>query len=450
MRLDRFLAKSRIIDLQSEDFKSAISELVDLCPIDESVEMEKSVILRELISREKKMTTCLGNDIAMPHMRVPMKRSYIFAIGRCRAGLEFDGQVEYKELRLIFLLLAGEGEKSYLKILASLARIFQDKVLVDKLVSARNLKELREEVTVAFGGTPSKTAKRGSKFNKLVIREMVKIAHGVKCSALVIFGETMEGPLELGEAIRDFKTVLVTSTAAEVSDHEDVDEVLSVPSFSSTRLSQLRSAILIGLTRGVFKYNDRLCCLGGKPRSNQFDSIVIVDVEREFQSVFTKQADMLPSSVKPEVVERVLAISMEMAVEGREGKPIGTLFVIGDTDRVRPFTKPLILNPFYGYKLEDRNILNPFMDETVKELSLMDGAFLIRGDGVLDTAGALIHAPEYNHQLPGGLGARHAAGAAISMATDCISLVISSSGQITLFRRGEMLPLMGKQGALGM
>ena len=50
---------------------------------------------------------------------------------------------------------------------------------------------------------------------------------------------------------------------------------------------------------------------------------------------------------------------------------------------------PLILNPFYGYKDEDRNILNPFMDETVKELSSIDGAFIIRGDGVLVFAGSI-------------------------------------------------------------
>ena len=104
MRLDRFLAKSRIIDLQSKDYKGAITELVDLCPIDESVDAEKSTILRELISREKKMTTCLGNNIAMPHMRVPMKRSYIFAIGRCRDGVEFEGLEDDDRL---FTLTAG-------------------------------------------------------------------------------------------------------------------------------------------------------------------------------------------------------------------------------------------------------------------------------------------------------------------------------------------------------
>jgi DNA integrity scanning protein DisA with diadenylate cyclase activity len=44
--------------------------------------------------------------------------------------------------------------------------------------------------------------------------------------------------------------------------------------------------------------------------------------------------------------------------------------------------------------------------------------------------------------LPSGLGSRHAAAAAISVAANCISIAVSSStGQVTLFRRGVMLPL---------
>ena len=31
---------------------------------------------------------------------------------------------------------------------------------------------------------------------------------------------------------------------------------------------------------------------------------------------------------------------------------------------VEKMVKPLVLNPFFGYKEEDRNILSPFMDET--------------------------------------------------------------------------------------
>jgi DNA integrity scanning protein DisA with diadenylate cyclase activity len=51
------------------------------------------------------------------------------------------------------------------------------------------------------------------------------------------------------------------------------------------------------------------------------------------------------------------------------------------------------------------------MDETVKEFSSIDGAFIIRGDGVLLSAGSLVQATDVEHTLPSGLGSRHAAAA---------------------------------------
>lgn len=452
MKLNRFIAKSRIIDIKSKDFVGAVRELIDTCPLPaENIEKKRLSLHSELIDREHQMTTCLGNGISLPHIRVAMNRPYIFAIGRCATGLEFEDLEEYRSLRMVCLMLANEEENSYLQVLASLARIFQERVFVDRLSSKMPLKDFREGILLSFGGTAQATESKTTRFNRLILRESEKIARGAKCSSVLVFGESFVSGVNFNHSFPSMKTVLVTNTATEVSEKQfSVDVVLPVPSYSSSRLSQLRSAVLIGLTRGVFKYNDRLCCLGGAPGGDQFDTIVVVDVEKEFQSVFTKQAELLPPTVKPEVMERVLAIAMELAVEGREGSPVGCLFVIGDADKIRPFAKPLILNPFYGYKGEDRNILNPFMDETLKELSTIDGAFVIRGDGVMESAGSLIHVSDFNHKLPGGLGSRHAAGAAISMATDCIAICVSSSGQITLFRRGEMLPLMGKQGGLGM
>jgi DNA integrity scanning protein DisA with diadenylate cyclase activity len=205
--------------------------------------------------------------------------------------------------------------------------------------------------------------------------------------------------------------------------------------------------MLVALTRGVVTFRDRICCIGGITGSNQFDTLVVVDIEREFQTLLTgSTADLLPPDVKPEVLERVIAVATELAVEGREGRPVGCLFVVGDSERVGGLSKPLVLNPFFGYKEEDRNILNPFMDETVKEFSSIDGAFVIRGDGVVESAGSLIQATAPGHDLPSGLGARHAAAAAVSVAANCIAIVVSSStGQVTLFRRGVMLPLTEKR-----
>jgi len=442
MRLSRYISKSRIINIESEDFEGALRELLEVSVRNLKEDLDIEALLEELLEREKTMTTYLGSGIALPHVRVNMSRNYVFAIGRVPHGLEFDGHSEYEDVRLVFLLLASDQERSYLNVLASLARTFQEHGAIERLTGAKDLETLRDAVVDVFGGTPDKKRAKDNKFNRLILRESVKIARGAKCSAILVFGDTFAGGVDISESLGDFRTILVTTSATDVN-RRAFTAVIPVRSFSHSRLSQLRSAMLIGLTRGVIKHNERLCCIGGIHQSNQFDTVVVVDVEREFQSVFTRQTDMLPATVKPEVLERVLGIVTELSVEGREGKPVGCLFVLGDTAQVKPNVKQLVLNPFHGYEEEERNILNPFMDETVKEYSLLDGAFIIRGDGVLESAGSLIHANDYPNQLPSGLGSRHAAAAAISIATDCLALVVSaSSGQVTLFRRGQMLPLI--------
>lgn len=444
MRLDRFISKSRIIDIKSTELEGAISELLKVCHFDESEGLNREDLLKALLDREKNMTTYLGKGVALPHVRVSMSRPYIFAIGRCPRGLKFEGmEDDYRDLRLIVLLLASEKEKTYLSVLSSFAHIFQKADFVTDLVDAPSLIEFRKRVKKAFGGAVAGAGFKSSKFNRLILRESAKIARGANCTRVMVFADTFTEGLDLS-SLGNLKTVLVTQSSAEfVQDGSPIDSIITVRSFSRNRLSQMRSAVLIALSRGILKFDDKLCCIAGTPSSNQFDTVVVVDIAKEFQTVFNHHSDMLPSSIKPEVMERALAIATELAVEGREGKPVGCLFVIGDAKQLKPFTKPLVLNPFYGYKDEDRNILNPFMDETVKEFSTIDGAFIIRGDGVLESAGTLIYAPDYAYELPGGLGSRHAAAAAISQATDCISITVSASTrQVTIFRRGQMFPLI--------
>jgi len=446
MRLDRYFAKTRIIDLKSGDFADALVEMLATLPPAALAKRTQERLQTELLTRERTMTSQLGNGVALPHVRVPMKAPYVFVVGRCPQGLSFEGDESYRGVRLVFLMLAGEKEKSYLTVLASLARIFQEQALLDRLVEAPDEEAFREEVLQVFGGGTDRPGSKDTKFNRLILTSAVKVAKGAGCSWVLVFGDTFAGGVDLSDTFKNMKTALVTQTAADMASlPESVDAVIPVRSFTNNRLGQLRSAVLIGLTRGIFKQNDWLCCVGGIPASNQFDTLVVVDVEREFSSVFTRQADMLPAMVKPEVLERVLGIATELAVEGREGRSVGCLFVLGEAARIKPFIKPLVLNPFFGYKDEERNILNPFMDETVKEFSSLDGAFVIRGDGALESAGSLIHAPDYAHQLPSGLGSRHAAACAISLAAECLAIVVSAStGQVTLFRRGQWLPLIEK------
>ena len=447
MRLDKIIARSRIIDLRSQDLEGALRELLDVC-VDKFPDLKPEALLKGLLARESTMTTYLGLGVALPHVRVKMSRRYILAIGRSRVGIRHDGAMDEERVKLIVMLIAGDKARDYLQVLASIARQVKEQELVDNLVNAPDLDTLYERLIGGFGGIRPVQAQQ-NRINRLMFREAERVAQGAGCGAIMIFGDTFIGGVEPGafESKPKLKLILVTRNPIEPSEtSKEFAETIQVRSFSSQRLAQLRSAMLVALTRGIITFTDRVCCVGGMTGSNQFDTLVVVDIEREFQTLLTGQTDLLPPDVKPEVLERVIAVATELAVEGREGRPVGCLFVVGDTAKVEKLTKPLVLNPFYGYKEEDRNILNPFMDETVKEFSSIDGSFVIRGDGVVESAGSLIQATDSDHALPSGLGARHAAAAAISVAANCIAIVVSSStAQVTLFRRGVMLPLTEKR-----
>jgi|CZKI01.1.fsa_nt_gi diadenylate cyclase len=442
MRLDKIIARSRIIDLRSLTLEAALEELLDVC-IAKFPDLKRESILKGLLARETTMTTYLGLGVALPHVRVRTSRRYILAIGRSRAGMRHHGAMSGERVHLIIMLIAGESARDTLQVLASIGRLVREREIVDSFVDAPDLDTLYERLLGGFGGMRPIQAQQ-NRVNRLMFRQAEHVARGAGCSATMVFGDTFIGGIEPAALRPRLKTILVTRNPIEPGEGgSNFTDTIQVRSFSSQRMAQLRSALLVALTRGLISFNDRICCIGGITGSNQFDTIVVAEIEREFQTLLSgPSTDLLPEDVEPEVLERVLAVATELAVEGREGRPVGCLFVVGDTAKVEEFTKPLVLNPFYGYKEEDRNILNPFMDETVKEYSSIDGAFVIRGDGVVEAAGSLVQATGNAVTLPSGLGSRHAAAAAISVAANCIAIAVSSStGQVTLFRRGVMLPL---------
>ncbi|AHF91962.1 hypothetical protein OPIT5_18780 [Opitutaceae bacterium TAV5] len=449
MRLEKYIARSRVVELESVDLKGALEELLTVAT-KSYPDLRRETVLRSLLQREGTMTTYLGQGVSLPHVRVKMKRRYLIAIGRSSEGIRHDGGLKDENIHLVILLLADDRARDYLQVLASIARLVKEPDLVEGLVQAADPAELYDRLLTGLGGILTRPVQaHQNRVNRLMIREADRVARGAGCGAIMVFGDTFVGGIQPGSWFPRSKTILVTRNLVDLDDDDDDDrhEVIQVRSFSQQRLAQLRSAMFVALTRGLISFNDRICCVGGMAGSNQFDTVVIVDVEREFQTLLSGHAELLPEDVKPEVLERVLAIATEIGVEGREGKPVGCFFVLGATPEVEKLAKPLVLNPFYGYKEEDRNILNPFMDETIKEFATIDGAFIVRGDGVVMTAGSLIQAADSDHVLPSGLGSRHAAAAAISVVTECISVVVSSStGQVMLFRRGVMLPLTEKKG----
>lgn len=140
------------------------------------------------------------------------------------------------------------------------------------------------------------------------------------------------------------------------------------------------------------------------------------------------------------VLMTILKISIEIAREGREGKPIGTAFILGDSEAVLERSRQLILNPLAGHSEEERSIMNPDMRENIKELALVDGAFVVQESGVVEAAGRYISIDTSNVKLPRGFGTRHVSVAAITKETDALGIVISESGgAVRVFAKGKMI-----------
>ncbi len=150
------------------------------------------------------------------------------------------------------------------------------------------------------------------------------------------------------------------------------------------------------------------------------------------------------SDVTDDVFETVFNICLEIAKEGREGKKVGTAFVIGDTENVLSKSRQLILNPFAGHRIEDRMVTNHDIRENLKELAQLDGAFVIRGDGLIEAAARYITVDTSAVGIAKGLGTRHSSVAGITLVTKAIGIVVSQSGgKISIFRNGRMLQEIG-------
>ena len=235
-----------------------------------------------------------------------------------------------------------------------------------------------------------------------------------------------------------FLLATASPTALPEELRQAVKGVVELPTTNLPRMGQIKLAVILGLAQGCIHSDDTLICLAGPPRAHQLDTLLLLRVRNEFELFMVSDA-LLTEHVNPEVFEQVLEFAIEIAAEGREGKPLGALFVVGDYENVARYATQLVLNPFKGHPEEERNILDPRLAETVKEFCAIDGAFLIRGDGVIEAAGAFLHPgyPYEDQQM--GLGARHAAAASITAVTNAVAInVYASTRTVRVFRSGKM------------
>ena len=170
------------------------------------------------------------------------------------------------------------------------------------------------------------------------------------------------------------------------------------------------------------------------------DSISLVHLDEHLGRLTVRDLRQLETRVPLDTLKIVVDLAVEIGREGREGKPVGTLFIVGDHRKALIFCHPAGFDPVRGYNRKERHIADPRVREGLKEIAQMDGAFVISSDGRVERACQIVNAPPVNITLSKGLGTRHWAAAAISKATKAVAIAVSeSNGTVRVFQNGEVV-----------
>ena len=153
-----------------------------------------------------------------------------------------------------------------------------------------------------------------------------------------------------------------------------------------------------------------------------------------------KQTLLEGTDVAEEVFDILFHTAIQLGRGGRESRKIGTSFVIGDAEKVMAHSRQCSINSFEGKDHGQRTIQDRGTIENIKNLSLLDGAFVIDGSGFIHASSRHLLADITDIGIPQGFGTRHASVAAMTKITRSIGIVVSESGgTITLFKDGKLV-----------
>lgn len=389
-----------------------------------------------VLKREATLSTRLGPLLAVPHAVIHGEKENRLAVAVVPDGVEWDSDTEHP-VKLVFLM-AG-GHKEHLKLLSELARILYDNELLLRLVAAedaaRFVSIFRDRETRL--AAPFRHGDRD--LSSVLFRDALRLKKSLPSARLILHADAIEDARYIEELVEGEDVLIVTAGESRF-DRAFIEKAQPVimPFKGLRRSTHVQFTLLYLLGRGVLSREDLVVNLYGKPGSGFLDSIRISHLDRELDLPFTAHQEGFPEDLELSAFARVLQIATQLANEGREGKPVGTLFVVGDHEGVSPYTRQMIINPFHGYSEDERNILDPNIEETVKEYAKIDGAFIVRGDGTIESAGTYLSGQPTAEEMQSGLGARHAAAQGITAVSGALAVAISeSTGKITVFQSGR-------------
>ncbi|GAC1475341.1 MAG: DNA integrity scanning protein DisA nucleotide-binding domain protein [Isosphaeraceae bacterium] len=262
---------------------------------------------------------------------------------------------------------------------------------------------------------------------------------GVAC--LLILPEGAMDWEEIRAASGDVRTLVVVTSSRQLDAVRAVGLVgIEVEATDAAITERISLALIEAVANDQLSAGDRVAVVYSGFEAETLDSLTVVRLGEHLERLTSRDLRALETSVPFETLKAVVDVAVEIGREGREGKNVGTLIVVGDVRKVLDRSRTLGFDPFKGYLRKERNLRDIRVREAIKEIAQMDGAFVVARDGTVEAACRIIDAPNTGLILPKGLGTRYWAAAAITNVTNALAVVVSqSTGTVRLFQKGEII-----------
>ncbi|MBI2481699.1 MAG: DNA integrity scanning protein DisA nucleotide-binding domain protein [Planctomycetia bacterium] len=269
----------------------------------------------------------------------------------------------------------------------------------------------------------------------------VSLSKQVDADVLLVM---LDGPTdwkELSERAGREKILVAADTAEALEGAKEAGlDTVVLGMHDAPVFEKLTHALLEGVAKEILEPNSEIIAVYSGFEADSMDSISFIRLDEHLGRLTARDLRQIETSVPLETLKVVVDLAVEIGREGREGKPVGTMFVIGDTRKVIALSHPAGFDPVKGYGRKERSLPDPRVREAIKEIAPLDGAFIVAPDGTVEKACQIVDADHVNLTLSKGLGSRHWAAAAISKSTNAIAVVVSeSNGTVRLFKGGEVI-----------
>jgi diadenylate cyclase len=216
---------------------------------------------------------------------------------------------------------------------------------------------------------------------------------------------------------------------------------IRLPLHAIDKHRQIRHVLSVALKSNSVSAGELvICAVGQDVYPGEARLVVVTEVEPDLEELVITDLVKLTDGIRPKALDFAVAIACKIGRAARRGKRIGAMIMLGDSLKVLEGSRQLIPNPFQGHEKANRTLMNPDIHDAIVELSKLDGAFVVRGDGFIQTAGVFLAAFKVDVDLPIGLGARHASAAAVTARTAATGVVVSATdGNVRVFSGGRLV-----------